>query len=107
MIFPHTIELLPASTVTSSMGATSFTYPTTGTSYRAYVQSGSSNMAEINFTEGNRELWRAYIEPAATLNTPDRFRYNGDTFEIFSISPEPTPRGLHHTKVMAYKVSQL
>jgi len=109
MIFPHTIELLVKTAVNSNYSGVSFTYPAigSGTSYRAYMQPRTGGPAVINDTMGARDNWVCYADPACPAEIYDRFVFKGETYEVTDRGMQYSPRGEHHVKIMAVRLSQV
>lgn len=106
MNLPHSITLLPKSAITSNISGFGYSYPATGTAYRAYVQHRSESLAQINNTGGFSSGITIYAEPACPATNLDRFTFDGATYEITGVMPQRTPRGTHHIKIMAVELSQ-
>ena len=105
MRFPHTIELLPKSAVTSNLAAFGYSYPATGTSYRAFVQYRSASLAEINSSANNNISIVTYAEPSCPAVELDRFNYDGKVYEITGVMPQRSPNGVDHLKIMCIELS--
>lgn len=106
MTFPHSIELLPKSAVTSNFSGFGYSYPTTGTSYRAYVQDRSESLQVINNTGGISSGTVIYADPACPAQPLDRFNFDSRQYEITGVMQMRTPRGVNHLKIMAVELSQ-
>lgn len=107
MIFPHTITLLKKIVTESTYSGISISYPATGTDYRAYMQPRAGGTSEINMTAGVRDAWVCYAEPGCPIEVLDHFVFESETYEVTDKGLQYSPRGPHHVKLTAVKVSQL
>lgn len=96
-LLTQTCWILRATTVTSGFGtkAASKTWPTEGTESPCRLQlSGGTednDLRDVAIREG-----KVFLPPDADVTVKDRLVVDGSTFEILTVYPAQSPRGLHH-----------
>jgi hypothetical protein len=101
MIYPHTITVIKAIRVQSSIGGTSIEHPGDGYSARAFVQPQRESLSVVNEIGGYDMVATVYAEPSANIEANDRMIFESRTYEFTGSINQYSRTGSHHIKAVA------
>jgi len=101
MIYPHTITIIKAVRVESSIGGISIEHPGNGYSAKAFIQPQRESLSVVNEIGGYDMISTVYAEPTANIEANDRMIFDSRTYEITGSISQYGRSGSHHIKAVA------